>query len=283
MKKSITIAILLALILAIAGGALAKETIIIGTVVGIQESLINELIVPVLNKKGYDVSVRVYTSFGLNINTDTVQGKTDVNFFQHEPYLKGDSANSGKLEVLWPVASFKMGLYGASASVKDVTSGGRVGVPNDKSNLQRALKLLASEGYITLKPSFDAEVTADNYKSHIEGRSLKAGDIIALDQPGLKAGFRTRYSAVVLSVAVAYDPDPAKSLFGLVIGREDNSVTDGFVNVFVSRQVDLKGQDAYSKKILDLKAALKGLTEDPAFLKILADRYSGVVYVPGAK
>jgi len=46
MKKSITIAILLALILAIAGGALAKETIIIGTVVGIQESLINEFIVP---------------------------------------------------------------------------------------------------------------------------------------------------------------------------------------------------------------------------------------------
>lgn len=283
MKKSITIAVLLALVLAVAGGLSAKETIIIGTVVGIQESLVNEFIVPALNKKGYDVSVRVYTSFGLNINNDTVQGKTDVNFFQHEPYLKGDSANSGKLEALWPVASFKMGLYGANASAKDVTSGGRVGVPNDKSNLQRALKLLAAEGYIALRPSFSADVNADNYKSQIEGKSLKAEDIIALDQQGLKAGFRTRYSAVVLSVAVAYDPDPAKSLFGLVIGREDSSITDGFVNVFVSRQVDPRGQDAYSKKMLDLKAALKGLTEDPAFLKVLADRYSGVVYVPGSK
>ncbi|HOG52724.1 MAG TPA: hypothetical protein PLT03_02515, partial [Bacillota bacterium] len=134
-----------------------------------------------------------------------------------------------------------------------------------------------------LKPNFGADVTADNFKSYIESKTLQADNIIALDQPGLKAGFRTRYSAVVLSVAVAYDLDPAKSLFKLVVGREDNSVTDGFVNVFVSRQIDPNGSDAYSKKVLDLKATLKELTEDPAFLKVLADRYAGVVYVPAAK
>ncbi len=283
MKRTFFALLALALVAFSATGASAKEQIIIGTVVGIQESLINEFILPALNKKGYDVEVRVYTSFGLNINTDTVQGKTDANFFQHVPYLNSDTANLPKLQVLWPVASFKMGLYGANADKKDVTSGGRVGIPNDKSNLQRALRLLAAEGYIALKPNFGADVTADNFKSYIESKTLQADNIIALDQPGLKAGFRTRYSAVVLSVAVAYDPDPAKSLFKLVVGREDNSVTDGFVNVFVSRQIDPNGSDAYSKKVLDLKATLKELTEDPAFLKVLADRYAGVVYVPAAK
>lgn len=281
MKKIIVIFALIVALLSF--GAQAKELIIIGTVVGIQESLTNEYIVPALNKKGYDVEVRVYTSFGLNINTDTVQGKTDVNFFQHLPYLNSDAANLPKLAVVLPVASFKMGLYGATASLKDVTGGGRVGVPNDKSNLQRALKLLAAEGFITIKSTFNADVNADNFKSFIEDKTLKVDDIIALDQPGLKAGFRTRYSAVVLSVAVAYDPDPAKSLFKLVIGREDSSVTDGFVNIFVARQFDEKGTDAYSKKIQDLKATLKELTTDPGFLKVLADRYLGVVYVPAAK
>lgn len=280
MRRNVILLALLAVLL-IASFAEAKEQIILGTVVGIQESLTNEFIVPALQKKGYDVEVRVYTSFGLNINTDTVQGKTDANFFQHEPYLKTDSANLPKLSVLWPVASFKMGLYGANSSPKDVTGGGRVGVPNDKSNLQRALRLLAKEGYIALKPTFGADVTADNFKSYIDSGSLKADDIIALDQPGLKAGFRTRYSAIVVSVAVAYDPDPAKSLFKLVIGREDSSVTDGFVNIFVSRVYDEKGTDAYSKKMNDLKEVLKGLTSDVGFLKILSDRYAGVVYVPG--
>lgn len=280
MRRNVVLLAILAVLL-IASFAEAKEQIILGTVVGIQESLTNEFIVPALEKKGYDVEVRVYTSFGLNINTDTVQGKTDANFFQHEPYLNTDSANLPKLSVLWPVASFKMGLYGASSSPKDVTGGGRVGVPNDKSNLQRALRLLAKEGYISLKPTFGADVTADNFKSYIDSGTLKADDIIALDQPGLKAGFRTRYSAIVVSVAVAYDPDPAKSLFKLVIGREDSSVTDGFVNIFVSRAYDAKGSDAYSKKMNDLKAVLKGLTSDDGFLKILTDRYAGVVYVPG--
>lgn len=283
MKKTLLTLLITSFLLFASTGAFAKEQIILGTVVGIQESMINEFIVPALNKKGYDVEVRVYTSFGLNINTDTVQGKTDANFFQHAPYLNSDAANLPKLQVLWPVASFKMGIYGANAQKSDVTSGGRVGVPNDKSNLQRALRLLAAEGYISLKPTFGADVTADNFKLHVEGKTLKTDDILAIDQPGLKAGFRTRYSAVVLSVAVAYDPDPAKSLFRLVVGREDNSVTDGFVNIFVSKQVDSKGTDSYTKKILDLKATLKELTEDPAFLKLLEDRYSGVVYVPAAK
>jgi len=281
MKKTF-VAIVIALAL-LTLGAQAKEQIIIGTVVGIQESLTNEYIVPALNKKGYDVEVRVYTSFGLNINTDTVQGKTDANFFQHVPYLNSDATNLPKLTVLWPVASFKMGLYGATASTKDVTGGGRVGIPNDKSNLQRALRLLAAEGYITLKSTFNADVNADNFKGFVEDKTLKVDDIIALDQPGLKAGFRTRYSAVVLSVAVAYDSDPAKSLFKLVIGREDSSVTDGFVNIFVARQYDEKGADPYSKKVLDLKATLKELTTDPGFLKVIADRYQGVVYVPASK
>lgn len=281
MKKVLAVVVLL--IAALTLGSQAKEQIIIGTVVGIQESLTNEFIVPALNKKGYDVDVRVYTSFGLNINTDTVQGKTDVNFFQHEPYLKSDTANYPKLLALWPIASFKMGLYGATASASDITGGGRVGIPNDKSNLQRALKLLAVEGFISLKSTFNADVNADNFKGFVDDKSLKVDNIIALDQPGLKAGFRTRYSAVVLSVAVAYDPDPAKSLFKLVLGREDNSVTDGFVNFFVSRQYDEKGTDPYSKKIQDLKATLKELTSDPAFLKTLSDRYLGVVYVPSDK
>jgi ABC-type metal ion transport system substrate-binding protein len=206
-----------------------------------------------------------------------------VNFFQHQPYLNSDTANLPKLAVVLPVASFKMGLYGATASSKDVTGGGRVGIPNDKSNLQRALRLLAAEGFITLKSTFNADVNADNFKGFVEDKTLKVDDIIALDQPGLKAGFRTRYSAVVLSVAVAYDTDPAKSLFKLVIGREDSSVTDGFVNIFVSRQYDEKGTDAYSKKIQDLKATLKELTTDPGFLKVLSDRYLGVVYVPVVK
>lgn len=280
MRRIVTIALAVSILALVAFNVLAKDTITIGTVVGIQESLVNEFIIPALQKKGYDVDIRVYTSFGLNINTDTVQGKTDANFFQHEPYLASDSANSPKLEVIWPVASFKMGLYGSNASPKDVSGGGRVGIPNDKSNLQRALKLLASDGYISLKADFNADVNADNFKTFVTDGALKVDNIIALDQPGLKAGFRTRYSAVVLSVAVAYDPDPAKSLFKLVIGREASSVTDGFVNVFVARKTDAKAQDAYSKKITDLKTVLKELTESDAFLKLIAERYSGVVYVP---
>jgi D-methionine transport system substrate-binding protein len=93
-------------------------------------------------------------------NLQLQDGQLDANYFQHKPYLDDFNASKGtKLRFVTAVHLEPLGLY--SKKVKDVASlpqGGTVAVPNDATDLGRALKLLAANGLITLKP--DAGTTA---------------------------------------------------------------------------------------------------------------------------
>ncbi|MFI0422025.1 MetQ/NlpA family ABC transporter substrate-binding protein [Spongiactinospora sp. 9N601] len=87
-------------------------------------------------------------------NTQLQEGKLDANYFQHKPYLDDFVASKGgaALTYLQPVHLEPLGLYSRSVkSLGALPAGASIAVPNDATNLGRALKLLQDNGLITLK------------------------------------------------------------------------------------------------------------------------------------
>ncbi|MGI5271038.1 MetQ/NlpA family ABC transporter substrate-binding protein [Nonomuraea sp. CA-218870] len=101
---------------------------------------------------GLDLEIVEFTDY-VQPNVQLSEGKLDANFFQHRPYL--DDFNSSKgtdLAFVAPVHLEPLGLYSKKATeLGGLPDGGTVAVPNDATNLGRALKLLADNGVITLK------------------------------------------------------------------------------------------------------------------------------------
>ncbi|WP_182880610.1 MetQ/NlpA family ABC transporter substrate-binding protein [Microbispora sp. H10949] len=181
-------------------------------------------------------------------NLQLQDGRLDANYFQHKPYLDDFNASKGtKLSFVAPVHLEPLGLY--SRKVKDLASlpqGGTVAVPNDATNLGRALKLLADNGVVTLKDGAGTAATerdvAGNPKN-LTFRPLEAAQLPrSLDDVdaavingnyALEADLDPSSDALVLEkaegnpyanglvVAEGHESDPrVKTLVGLLTGPE---------------------------------------------------------------
>ncbi|ERK08086.1 MAG: MetQ/NlpA family ABC transporter substrate-binding protein [Pantoea sp.] len=89
----------------------------------------------------------------LNANELLARGDVDANYFQHVPYLRDQEKALGeKFAVVATVHIEPLGIYSHKIkSLKDVPQGAQVAVPNNVTNLSRALYLLQANGLIKLK------------------------------------------------------------------------------------------------------------------------------------
>ncbi|MFF0245191.1 MetQ/NlpA family ABC transporter substrate-binding protein [Streptosporangium sandarakinum] len=103
-------------------------------------------------KEGLNLQIVEFTDY-VQPNVQLDDGQLDANFFQHKPYMDDFNASKGtKLTFLQPVHLEPLGLYSKKITSLDALgSNATVAVPNDATNLGRALKLLADNGVITLK------------------------------------------------------------------------------------------------------------------------------------
>ena len=131
---------------------LKDKTIVVGTTVGDFAIMVNEGLKPELEKKGYRVKLVQFTDY-VRPNLALSEGTLDVNIFQHKPYLDGFAQEKGlKLSPLASVPTAPLGLYaGKLKTLAEVKDGTTIAVPNDPSNLARALVILSEIGWIELK------------------------------------------------------------------------------------------------------------------------------------
>ncbi|RKS68692.1 D-methionine transport system substrate-binding protein [Actinomadura pelletieri DSM 43383] len=115
-------------------------------------------------------------------NTALKEKQVTANYFQHVPFMKEFENESGtKLTFVAPVHLEPLGVY--SKKVKNlgaVPRGATVAVPNDPANQGRALKLLAANGLLTLKPDAPATATERDIASNpkeLKVKPLKAAQL----------------------------------------------------------------------------------------------------------
>ncbi|MFJ2831135.1 MetQ/NlpA family ABC transporter substrate-binding protein [Streptomyces sp. NPDC087263] len=211
-------------------------------------------------KAGLDLEVREFTDY-VTPNTATEDGSVGANYFQNQPYLDDFNKKNGTHIV--PVVTVHLeplGLYSSKVkSADDLKSGATIAVPNDSVNEARALKLLATNGIITLKDGVGNEATpADITKNP---KDLKFKELEAAQTP---RSLEDVDAAVINgNYAIEADLSPAKD--ALVLESAKDNPYGNFLAVKKGNE-----DDPRVKKLAELLTS-------PEVKKFIEDKYEGSV------
>ncbi|QOT77112.1 MetQ/NlpA family ABC transporter substrate-binding protein [Cupriavidus basilensis] len=134
------------------GAAMAQEqTLRVGTVSG-PDAQVWQVVQKVAKREGLNIKVVEFNDY-VQPNAALDAGDLDANSFQHQPYLDSQVKQRGyKMVSVGYTYISPLGIYSQKLkSPKDLPQGAKVAVPNDPSNENRALLLLAAQGVIKLK------------------------------------------------------------------------------------------------------------------------------------
>lgn len=130
----------------------------VGVCPGPYGPMIEETIAPILEKKGYKVTIVEFTDY-VQPNMALDSGDIDANLFQHRDYFDTFVQTQGvKLTAAVNVPTLGMGVFAHSIKSLDELASlgsGTVAIPNDAVNLARALRLARDLKLITLKADLD--------------------------------------------------------------------------------------------------------------------------------
>ncbi|WP_234031185.1 MetQ/NlpA family ABC transporter substrate-binding protein [Mycetocola zhujimingii] len=192
-------------------------------------------------------------------NPALAEGEVDLNQFQHIIYLADyNEANGQDLVPVGATAIYPLGLYSSQYdSVEDIPDDATVAVPNDPSNLSRALLVLQSADLITLSDGGSIYSTLsdiDEDKSRVTVTELDP-TLTATSLPDVAAAIINNDfivdSGLEATDAIAQD-DPS----------DPNALP--YVNIFAARAED-KDNETYQKLVeiyQDTKAVTDGVVEN---------------------
>lgn len=182
MNKVLKSALAAAVLLAGAGGASAQDagTIRIGFFPGPYADQFIRGIQPGLEEQGYEIELTEFSN-AIQPNTALMDGSLDVNIFMNDGFRElFNSQNDGDLVTLLHIPSAPLGLYSIAVEGLDgITDGMSISVPNDPTNLGRALMFLEELELLDLDDGVDpARATERDIVGN--PRNLK---IVPLDAP----------------------------------------------------------------------------------------------------
>lgn len=260
MKKIIFMTLATILAWSLSGQAQGKPTEkVIGATVGDFGDLVREHLKPALEKKNYKIKVVEFTDY-VQPNIALADGALDLNIFQHKPYLDQFAKEKGlALQEVAQVPTAPLGIYaGKVASLAGVKSGSTVAVPNDPTNLARALVILRDLGWVELPEKLDAfKVTPQDIK-----KNLKNIKIIQLEAAQLP---RARQDVDFAIINGNYVVSAGLSLTSALAVEK----SDSYVNWAVARKNDVNS--AFVKDVKEVLAS-------PEFQAYAKKRFPGYKY-----
>lgn len=211
-------------------------------------------------KAGLDLEVKEFTDY-VTPNTATEDGSVGANYFQNQPYLDDFNKKNGTHIV--PVVTVHLeplGLYSHKVKkVDELKSGATVAVPNDTVNEARALKLLATNGIITLKDGAGNDATTKDIVKN--PKNLKFKELEAAQTPRSLDDV----DAAVINGNYAIESDLKPAEDALVLESATNNPYGNFLAVKKGNESDPR-----------VKKLAKLLTS-PEVKKFIEDKYAGSV------
>ena len=156
------------------GGSNA-ETIRVGVCAGPYQDMFEQAIEPSLTEQGYSVKYVEFSDY-VQPNNALADGEIDLNLFQHATYLESFSKHHNlDLASIVEVPTAAMGVFlGKAGSLDQLPPNATVAIPNDDTNLSRALRVLQQAGLITLDASVDpAKAGVNNIAENPRGLSFQ--------------------------------------------------------------------------------------------------------------
>ena len=235
--KGFALTLSLALIVALFTGCLSKDDgdIKVGVCAGPYEDMFREAIEPSLKEKGYNVRYVQFSDY-VQPNKALAEKEINVNIFQHSVYLK-NFASQHNLDLVYitEVPTAGMGIFANNiSSINAVPNGAKVAIPNDVTNLARAIRVLEQTGLVKIDSSVNpAEATqytlAENSKNLV---------FIEIEAPQLPRSLDSVDLAVINgNFALSAGLKLSNALFNEIL-------QEGYVNVIAVRTEDRNAQFA---------------------------------------
>ena len=209
-------------------------------------------------KEGIDIEVVTFSDYVLP-NTALAEGELDANAFQTVAYFD-QFIKDQKLDLV-PIATTviaPMGIYSDKLKdVKEIPDGSKIAVPNDESNMGRALLLLQEAGLIGLPKDFNGLGSVNSVTEN--PKNLEIVPVVAAQTPRVLPDV----AASVINNGVAVDAgfSPTKdSIF-----HESETATP-YINIIAVKAEDK--DNATLKRIAELYQS-----EDTK--KFIEDEYQG--------
>lgn len=138
------------------GDSAMKKEIKVGMPPSAHNVLVEKVVKPQLEKKGYTVKLMSFNTLR-DANGALVDGGIDFHTAQHQAYLDVYNRETGQdLVSIVHTASIPAFIYSVKqTSLEALQQNSRILVPNDPSNAARSYALLAKVGWITLKAESD--------------------------------------------------------------------------------------------------------------------------------
>ena len=213
-----------------------------------------------LKEEGYDLKIEEFSDYQTPNNL-VKDKELDGNMIQHDYFLQSfNKANDANLTTILPIYHATFALYAKNyKTVEEIPNDSSITLPDDATNLSRALHLLGQAGLLTFKDNKTVGLIIDDIESN--PKNLQFDDQVPL------TSLAQRYTET--GIAVMY-PTYAKSLElvgddqRLYVEKQDN-VTEGYAISLVSRD---DNKDSEKMKVL-----MKHITSDKV-RQFLIDEYS---------
>lgn len=242
MKKISAVLIVLVIISALFAGCSENSdnkndvsVIRVGVCAGPYGDMFKEAIQPSLEKKGYKVEITEFSDY-VQPNNALAENEIDVNMFQHSTYLKKFcEEHSLELTYITEIPTASMGVFSEKyKSFDEAENGSTVAIPNDDTNLSRALRVLAQTGIITLNPDVDASKASVNDISE-NPKNLSFTEVSAEILPSVLDS--TDFAVINGNYAISAGLDLADAVY-------NEELEDGYFNVIAVRTDDAEKQFA---------------------------------------
>jgi len=263
MKKIVkTLAVALLVALSVGVQAQTGKSLTFGFAPGPYADLFKLGIQPGLEKKGYKIAVKEFTDW-VTPNTALANSEIDVNIFQHTRYLtKFAEDKNYKLSGVITIPTAAFGLYSKALKVRNVQDlkkilkkGSEVSIPNDPTNLARALIFLKNAGLITIKSDIDVtKATEKDVASNPYGLVFKPIDAAQLP--------RTLESVTLSVISGNYAISAGIRLNSAIIRER---LTQDIIITVAIRTEDLNKQYVKDIKAVVESSDFKRVVENPKY------------------
>lgn len=231
------------------------KTIKVGVCAGPYQDMFEQAIEPLLVEQGYTVHYVEFSDY-VQPNNALANGEIDLNLFQHSTYLASFSAEHGfDLASIAEVPTAGMGVFlGTAPSLDQLGEGSTIAVPNDETNLSRALRVLQQAGIVKLDPSVDPARVAES-------------DIV--ENPR-NISFQQVNAEVLPTVLDSVDAAVINGNYAIGAGLDlanaafNEQLTEGYYNVIAVQSEDVDAEFAQAVKAVVASDAFKSVIDDPS-------------------
>lgn len=231
-----------------------EKVLKVGVCAGPYGDMFAEAIQPSLEEKGYTVEIVEFSDY-VQPNKALAAGEIDLNMFQHSTYLNNFAKENGlDLTFIKEIPTAAMGIFSQKyKSIDAIEDGITVAIPNDATNLSRAIRVLAQTNIITIDPAVDPKTATQNTLSS----NPKNLQFIEVEAPQLPRSLDS------VGIAVINGNYALSAGLKLSDALYNEKLSEGYINGIAVRTEDKNSEFAKDVIAVVESDAFKKVIEDP--------------------